>query len=476
MAARKRFYGLGQVRKTEEKASMKITNRVYRFLRIFTVIHPGEGLTLFLLTLNIFLILTAYSILKPVRKALILTGQSAEVEAYLYGAMAIVLVFVIKAFSYLSGKFPRQLLITWVTLFFISNLIIFYVLHLFGLSMAILSVIFYIWVGIYNVFLIAQFWGFSNDIYTEEEGKRLFVLIMLGQNLGAVLGSKIPSLLVKPKGPFSPYHFLLLTGAILVICILLTLIIHHREVKKAEKKQQDLKGQQEFRETKKEKPLPKGGGFRLVLKNRYLLFIALVILMLNYVNTNGEYIKSKVWDLTAEKAKLTEEIKSTEEAESEFLTKIDSDFNFLVNIFAFFIQLFLVSRIFKWVGVRGALLFLPFIALGGYFFIAMGASFVRVKWAKIFENSTDYSLMNTTRGALFLITSREAKYKAKAAIDTFFVRTGDLLHSLTVLVGTTYISLSLEGFAKLNIALTGIWIIFCIKVIREHKKLTASRT
>lgn len=447
--------------------------RVYRFFRLFTVVHPGEGLTVFLLTLNIFLILTAYSILKPVRKALILTGQTAEIEAYLFGAMAIVLIFVIKIFSYLSAKVPRQLLITWVTLFFILNLVIFYVLHLTGTPLGTLSVIFYIWVGIYNVFLIAQFWGFSNDIYTEEEGKRLFVLIMLGQNLGAVIGSKIPSLLVKPKGPLSPFHFLLLTGAILVACVVLTLIIHKREMESVKNKQAHQKAKEKHKKKLKEKPLPRGGGFRLVFKSRYLLFIALVILVLNYVNTNGEYIKSKVWDRTAEQAKETEKIKGSEAAEAEFLTKLDSDFNFLVNLFALFIQLFLVSRIFKWFGVKGALLFLPFISIGGYFFIALGASFIRVKWAKIFENSTDYSLMNTTRGALFLITSREAKYKAKAAIDTFFVRTGDLLHSLTVLLGTTYLAFSLESFAKLNVGVAVVWIILCLLVIREHKRLSA---
>lgn len=448
----------------------------YKILRIFTVIYPSEALTAFLLMLNIFLILTAYSILKPVRKALILTGKTPEIEAYLFGAMAIVLIFVIKLFSYLSTKVPRQLLITWVTLFFISNLVLFFVLHLLGTPIGTLSVIFYIWVGIYNVFLVAQFWGFANDIYTEEGGKRLFVLIMLGQNFGALVGAKMTSLLVKPGGPFSPYQLLLITGVILGICIVLTFIIHRREVKRTEHKETNRLTEKETGIKIREKPLPRGGGFRLVFKSRYLLFVALVILVLNYVNTTGEYIRSNVWVRAAEQATLNAEIEASEEAEAEFLTKLEADFTFIVNLLAFLIQLFLVSRIFKWFGVRGALLFLPFIALGGYFVIALGASFVIVKWAKALENSTDYSLMNTTRGALFLVTSREAKYKAKAAIDTFFVRTGDVLHSLAVFIGTTFLAFSIERFAQLNVVMALVWIILCFLTIREHKKLSAKRT
>lgn len=113
----------------------------YKFLRLFTVIHPGEALTTLLLSFNIFLLLTSYYILKPIRKALILTGQTAEIETYLYAAMAVLLIFVVKAFSTLATKVSRQILITWVTLFFISNLALFYVLYLLDTPVAVMGVI-----------------------------------------------------------------------------------------------------------------------------------------------------------------------------------------------------------------------------------------------------------------------------------------------------------------------------------------------
>ena len=106
-----------------------------------------------------------------------------------------------------------------------------------------------------------------------------------------------------------------------------------------------------------------------------------------------------------------------------------------VNLLAFLLQAFVVSRLFKYIGVRGALFILPFIALGGYTAVALLPMFAVMRWTKVLENGTDYSVNNTTRHALFLPTSRAAKYKAKQAIDSFFVRAGDLLQAVVVFVG-----------------------------------------
>jgi ATP/ADP translocase len=103
----------------------------------------------------------------------------------------------------------------------------------------------------------------------------------------------------------------------------------------------------------------------------------------------------------------------------------------------------------------------------------LGASLLLVKWAKGFENGLDYSLMNTTKGALFLITSREEKYKGKAAADTFFYRTGDTLAFLTFVIGMQYLHFSVERLALVNVVVTAIWILFCFLVIKEYKKIKA---
>ncbi len=438
-----------------------------RILRIFTVVHPGEAPTVFLLMLNVYLLLAAYYIIKPVREALILAGKGAEWKSYLSAAIAVLLVFVVRIFSTIASKYPRQKLITAVTLFFISNLIIFYILSVIGIKLGTMGIIFFIWVGIFNVLVVAQFWGFANDLFSPEAGKRLFPLIAFGATFGGFTGSAISKRLVEPIGV---YQMMLVAAVVLGICIVLTWIIHLREVKRASVSTGTAGTDTESPGGEQEKPLEKGGGFKLVFKKRYLLYIALMVLLLNFINTNGEYILGAYVTRTAEEA-VAAGTTGTMDVK-EFIGAFYAGFYKWMNLFAMVVQLFFVSRIFKWFGVRKALLFLPFISLGGYFLIATGASLMLLQRVKVAENGTDYSLMNTTRHALFLITSREEKYKAKAAIDTFFHRAGDVFSALLVFIGTTYLALKTEGFALVNVVLVLGMITICILIMREHKKLT----
>jgi AAA family ATP:ADP antiporter len=135
-------------------------------------------------------------------------------------------------------------------------------------------------------------------------------------------------------------------------------------------------------------------------------------------------------------------------------------------------QLFFVSRILKYLGVRVALLFLPVIAMGGYLLLAFYPLLTVVRWAKTAENSTDYSLQNTVRQVLFLPTTREQKYKAKQAIDTFFVRAGDLLSAGLVFVGTAILSFGTTQFALVNVVLVAVWMGIAVAIGREHGRLT----
>lgn len=438
----------------------------HKILRLFTVIYPGEALTAFLLTFYGFILFLAYYIIKPVRDALMLDKWPAETKSYLSAAIAILLIFVVKIFSSIASRFPRQKLISWVTLFFISNLGVFYILHIMGVGPGTMGIIFFIWAGIFNLIIVAQFWGFANDLYTEDEGKRLFPLIAFGATFGGFVGGKITKWLVAPLGTF---QLMLISGGFLGICILLTWIIHKREVKRAEKKVIKVSQEKEH-----EKPLEKGGAFRLVFKSQYLLYIALFVLLLNFVNTNGVYMLDTIAKSAAVKAVETGAIEGL--TQGQFLTSFFAGFYNIMNLFAMFIQLFFVSRIFKWFGVRVAIFFLPVLALGGYFFITFGAYLLLVKWVKALENGMDYSLMNTTRHSLFLITSREEKYKAQAVTKTFFHRSGDVLSALLIFLGTTYLAFKVENFAMVNVVLVSIWIILGILIFRTHKKLSANRT
>jgi AAA family ATP:ADP antiporter len=212
-----------------------------------------------------------------------------------------------------------------------------------------------------------------------------------------------------------------------------------------------------------------------VLSQRYLCLIGFLVLAINLVNTNGEYILGKTLSVLADRniAAGLAGAANAGDYKKQFIGSFYAGYFGWVNLATALIQLFLVSRIIKWAGVRVALFLMPIIAFGGYAMLALAPMLGMVRIVKIAENSLDYSLQNTARQALFLPTSRDAKYKAKAAIDTFFVRSGDVLSALTVFVGTK-LALGPQQFAGINVALVLAWLAVLIGVAAEHRRLTES--
>jgi len=369
----------------------------------------------------------------------------------------VLLLLVVPAYGTFASKVNRIRLVTWATLFFISHLAIFFLVGNAGYRVGIA---FYLWVGIFNVFVVAQFWAFANDIYTEGQGKRLFPMIGVGASLGAWVGTTVITRTFRSVGP---YFAMVIGAVILLLCVLLTLWVNRREVGRGDSGQAK----------KVEKALGKEGGFGLVMKSPYLRAIALLILLLNLVNTTGGYVLNRVVASAAD-AQVTAGLSAEERDEQRqaFIGEFIGGVYSWVNLLGLLIQMFLVSRIFQFLGVRGALFILPCIALGGYSLLAAMPLLHLVRVVKIAENSTDYSLMNTIRAALYLPTSREAKYKAKQAIDTFFVRLGDMLQA-GIVFGGVQLGFGIRQFALVNVCFVLIWLAVAVVIYREHKKLTA---
>jgi AAA family ATP:ADP antiporter len=419
-----------------------------RFLSVFSTVHAGEGAGALLLALNVFLLLAAYYVLKTVREPLILNQPGgAEVKSYASAGQAVLFLLLMPLYSLLSSKVNRVKLVGGVTAFFVANLLIFASLGGAGIGV---GVPFFLWLGIFNMLAVAQFWGFANDLYTEEQGKRLFPIVGVGASLGAWGGSLFAGDVYRAMGPF---QLMMLSAGVLVLCILLTIVSHRRDAGTASAD----------RRKEAEKPLDRSGAFRLLLQNKYLLLIAGVVLLMSTVNSTGEYILSKF--VTQSAAHLSGSEKGA------YIGEFYGSYFSWVNLLGFLIQTFLVSRLFKWIGVRGALFILPVIAMGGYGALAFIPVMAIVRSAKILENATDYSLNNTVRHALYLPTSREAKYKAKAVTDTFFVRFGDLIQAGIVFVGAQLLAFSTQQFALVNLVLVVLWLVLAVMVYRRHRHL-----
>jgi AAA family ATP:ADP antiporter len=208
-----------------------------------------------------------------------------------------------------------------------------------------------------------------------------------------------------------------------------------------------------------------------VFSNRYLLLIAMLMLVYNLVNTTGEYILGKTVLTLYERAHGAASAGGIDE--TRVIGEFYGNYFTLVNVLSAVFQAFLVSRVLKYFGVRIALLVLPTVALIGYTGMAFVPLLSFIRTVKLAENSIDYSLQSTTRNALYLPTTREAKYKAKQANDAFFVRFGDVLSAGLVFAGTRWLSFGSRQFAYVNVALTVIWLVLAVAIGRRFERYSA---
>jgi AAA family ATP:ADP antiporter len=426
-------------------------SRLERILAHFADVRGGEGAGVLLLALNLFLLLGAYYMLKTVREALILTQGGAEVKSFSSAGQAILLLGVVPLFGAFASRVNRVRLISGVMAFFVANLAGFAVLGKMGYRE---GVPYFLWVGVFNVMAIAQLWAFANDLYTRPQGERLFPVIGLGSALGAWFGAMAAKRLIHLTGPFG---LMSVAGVMLVGCAALTWWIDRWHVR----------GSKGDARNEAEQPLGKEGGFQLIFRDRYLLLIAALVVLLNIVNSSGEFLLGKL--VVAEAAVRFPDAATMALQRQTFVGEFYGSFFGWVNITGFVLQAFFVSRIFKAFGPGGALFVGPSIALVGYSVILVAPVIGLVQVLKILDNSTDYSIQNTARQALFLPTSREAKYKAKAAVDAFFMRFGDVLQAGIVYLGTA-LGFVLSSFAAMNLAFTVVWIFIATALAREYSK------
>ncbi len=434
-----------------------------RLLGLITEVRAGEAGPALTLFATIFLVLCAYYFIKPVREGWLSVSAVAglskmEIKAYSSFAQTLVLLAVIPFYARLTSRWARRDLIGRVGLFFGANLLLFWLLQpgLLVQQVPYLGVVFYVWTGIFAVTLVAQFWSFAADLYGEERGKRLFPLIALGASSGAVVGSWLGERLVKGLA-VETFHLLLIATIPLLAALALARWVDRHGVSV----------HQAGAEAGIQAAAPDtGGAYGLILRTHYLRLTALMVFSMFWVMTNGENILFAL----VQRAMETEDAAAVKAATTAFYGNL----YFWVNLTGLLLQAFVVSRLQRWGGFGALMLTPPLVSLAGYGAMAAESALAVVTAAKTAENGTNYSINNTARQVLWLPTTREMIYKAKAAIDTLCVRFGDGLAALTVLVGTRVLKIEVDGFIWFNMALIGLWLFLAVLVVREHRRLSDS--
>lgn len=429
-----------------------------RFLGSFSRVRPGEGRSVLLFFTYALLMMLSYYILKTIREPLLLTGTSAAIKSYAYAVTALLLLFIIPVYGLLFRHTGKQQMTRYITGFFLANLLIFYLAGKAGLN---IGFAYYVWVGIFSVMITAQFWAFAADSYNVKSGQRLFPLIMVGATLGSLAAPALSGALFPVVGPWP----LMLTAMVLLAMTLPFVGWGRAAVPPGSRGGEDRVG------------APKNaglfGGITFVLTDRYLFLLAILIMILNWVNTTGEYILAElvvrhVEAMMAMEAGLVK---------ADLIAAFYGNFFFVVNLVTLLMQVFLVARIIRWIGIKGAVLVLPIIALAGYGLVVFIPIFSIIRIVKIMENSTDYSLMNTTRHTLYLPLSAAKKYEGKTTIEAFFWRFGDLLQAGAIYAGLNWFQFDIKHFAILNMILAVVWFWVAWKIsgyYRERRQRISS--
>jgi AAA family ATP:ADP antiporter len=427
------------------KSTTRLERAFSALLRPFAKVEPVEAITASVLTLTVFLLLTAYYLLKTAREPLILLHGGAEVKSYAAAGQAVLLLVFVQVYGAVARRLGRLRLLLSVYLFFAANLLVFAALARTSFPIA---VPFYLWVGVFNYTSIAQFWAFASDIYSPEQGKRLFAVLGIGSSVGAVAGAHAAKWLV----PFGPQALMLGAALLLIVCSALLVWVSARIVAPGA----------DGPSSTAEEPLARESAFALLRHDKFLLLIAALTLLINWVNSNGEYILDRT--LLGAVASGGQHVNPM-----TFIGQFKAEYFEWVNLIGVLLQLFAVSRILTKLGVRAALFFLPIVALGGYTLMIVSPVLSLIRVAKVAENSIDYSVQNTARQALYLVASRVEKYVGKTAVDTFFVRLGDVLSAGVVWLGSRMV-LGTPVFATINLALIVVWLGVVMAVGREHQR------
>jgi AAA family ATP:ADP antiporter len=449
-----------------------------RFLGTFTDIRPGEGPTGLVLFANVFLLLCAYYFVKPLRDSWIAVSSvqglsTMELKAYSSFGQSLLLAGLASLVANLSHRVTRSNLVSGSILISMSNLVVFWLLRpgFLAPNVPYAGIAFYLWVGMFGVFLIAQFWTMAADLYAGERGTRLLPLIAIGATAGAAFGSWLTTVLV--SGGMSPATLLILANIPLAASIVLSRLAYVRGPLG--------RGRVD--------PLPRPtaddertgragrGAIGFIFTHRYLVTVALVALLTNWVNTNGENLMFRVLqDTLASKAAaqgITDPARVQELVGRETTLFYSSLFTY-VNVIALVAQAFLASRLLRYGGFGAIMLMLPVISLISYSTMALLPILPVVRSLKIAENSTDYSINNTARQVLWLPTSSETKYRAKPAIDSLFLRLGDGLAALTVVVGVHFLDLPPRAFFLVNVVLAVAWLLLAVTIVRAYSRMMSA--
>src|SRR3984893_643011 len=391
-----------------------------------------------------FLILTGYYIMRPIRDS-IAAGNRLETLPWMFTATLVAMLIANALFAAIVARMSRSKFIPLAYGFFIFNLALFFLLMRTcpPAQQVWIGRALYVWVSVFNLFNTAIFWAFMTDLFTVEQGKRLYGFIAVGGSLGGVLGAYITTHYVKAIGPAN----LLAVSAIMFV-IAGSLVRFFPS------------GFADRNKTVSAKEEPIGGsvwsGITHIASSPYLLGLAASMLL---------YTTTSTWAYFQQSTLAGEALKDSN-ARTVFLGSLDM----WVNSITVVIQIFLTGRLLKWFGVGFTLVAMVFLSMIGFGAMGIAPSLALLAVFQVARRVAAYALMRPSREILFTVLRREDKYKVKSITDTLGYRTGDQLGAWSYR-GFHDLGFGLNAISWVAVPVTAVWIALSVWLARKQREL-----
>ena len=420
------------------------------YLRRLIDVRPNEVAALVWATLFYFCALSAYYVIRPIRDAM---GAESGVEnlPWLFTGTLLAMILVNPPYAALVSRLPRLRFISYTYRFFQANLVLFFLLFVAGSAVVQTWAggVFFVWTSVFNLVVVSVFWAFMVDVFTQEQGKRLFGFIAAGATVGAILGSTAPALLAQRVGsaPLLLISVVLLEIAVFAMTRLSGIATALQTATGA---------------AREESPIGGGmmAGFSRAISSPYLLNVAIYMLLYTFTSTV----------LYFQQVDIAANYFSGRGARTAFFAQVD----LAVNALTLVTQLFLTSRILKLLGVALTLSILPLFSVLGFAWLGVMPTIVAIVALQVTRRAGNFAIARPTREVLFTVLSREDKYKAKSFIDTAVYRLGDQIGAWSY-AGLGALGLALSGIALyVAVPVSAVWLANAYWLGRRQEQLAAA--
>ena len=411
-------------------------------LRIGSV-RPGEGRALAWSFAYFFCLLAGYYVLRPLRDEMGVAGGVRNLQ-WLFTATFLTMLAAVPLYGALVARLPRRRFIPAVYHFFAANIAIFWLLLTFDVERVTVARVFFVWISVFNLFAVSVFWSFMADLFSSEQGKRLFAVIAAGGSAGALAG---PALTVWLAVPLGPANLLIIAALLLEAAVLCV------------KRLESASSQPEKESGQKAEPATLGGGWlagiAMLLRSPYLAGIALWVTLLSVAGTFLYFQQANIIAAASD--------------DPAVRTRMFASIDLAVGLLTVAVQFFATGKLIERFGIGAAAAFLPFVFAAGFAALAAAPVLAVVVAFQALQRTANFAISNPAREVLFTVLAREEKYKAKNVIDVVVFRGADAVGGW-LFAALRSLGMELRSISLAAIPLAAIWFAIALALGRAQER------